>query len=213
MFRRAVFAFSRREVVMAPSTEEQFAHTAAWMILGYAHAIVEDFREYDAQTRKTYEPALHDVIHGIYSGLFMGTLDADIPDFLSRYEKEDLMLDLAMKVESGAMPLRSHQNKMNSAPRICIYISRQHLGPLCGKLPSKGFQRPLAVLSDLADCVSLFKSSTFEVDACSSLSKRMAPVLPKLRAIGSPCATAAADTFDFLSTWDMGKDLALVMTP
>lgn len=213
MFRRAVFAYSRREVVMAPSSEEQFGHTVAWMVLGYAQAILEDFREYDAKTRAAYEPALHDVMYSIYSGLFASNLDADIPDFLSRYPTEDLMLDLAARVEAGTLALRSHQNKFNPTPRICLYISRQDLGPLCGKLPSKGFQRPLGVLSDLVDCVSLFKSGTFEADACLSLSKRIAPVLPKLRAIGSPCSMAAADTFEFLESWDLGKDLVLAMTP
>ena len=213
MFRRAVFALSRREVIMAPNSEEQFGYTVAWMVLGYAQAILEDFREYDAKTRATYEPVLHEVIDGLYSGLFADKLDTAIPDFLSRYQTDDLMLDLAVKVESGAIPLRSHHNPKNPAPRICIYISRHHVGPLCGKLPSKGFQRPLTVLSDLVDCVSLFKSSSFEVDACLSLSKRIAPALPKLRAIGSPCSNAAADTFEFLASWDLGKDLALVMLP
>lgn len=207
MFRRAIFAHSQREVILAPHHPEQFGHTIIWLVLAYVHAIVVEFRQLDRQTQQTYSPYVYEVVRKVVNRLFKERADALLPNWEKGYLTHDLLLELAQKVEQGRVHLNTDDGRLN------IGLSAKSMSEATANLDLTGYQRPWMILEDLVATAALRAASTFELDAAASLTKRMAPHIKTLRSIGTPCSTAAADFLALIATWKMEKDWALVFTP
>jgi hypothetical protein len=161
MFRRAVFAHSQREVILAPHSPEQFGHTILWLVLGYTHAIVAEFRRLDPQTQQAESPYLYAVVSKVINRLFKERIEVVLPNWGTHYLTHDLLLELAQKVEQGHVPLNTDDGRLN------IGLSSKTMCEATAGLGLSGYQRPWAIIEDLVATAALRAASTFEVDAAA----------------------------------------------
>lgn len=208
MYRKAVFGRSRREIVLAPHSAEQLEQAIVWFVLAFTQALVNDFRTKPNPGSNAIK-AMTDLVDHVTTGLFGVELDKVAPDFLQRYRTEDVLFEIALQHESGNLPLRS-SDKGHRAP----YLSRRSAWWYLARMGRPaGFTRPWSLLEDLADTLAYRKCGSFEADAAASLCKRLAPVLPQLRSVGTLGASNAASFCEFLNSWTVTDDMALVLVP